>query len=127
MRPARGRRSSRQLARRRGQAAEFVCRWHLRLRFWRILARDWRCPAGEIDIIARRGQVLAIIEVKARGAAAEAVSALVPRQRRRIVRAASAFLAGRPDLAGLTTRFDVMLVSPLRPPRHLANAWRADE
>ena len=73
--------------------------WHLRLRGWRIVARGWRCPAGEIDIIARRGRVLAIIEVKSRGEIDVAATALAPRQRRRIARAAEAFLAARPDLA----------------------------
>ena len=126
MRSATPRRSERHRAQRRGSAAEFLCRWHLRLRGWRIVARDWRCPAGEIDIVARRGQVLAMIEVKARGNIRDAAFAVLPRQRRRIVRAASAFLAARPDLAGLVPRFDVMLVAPLRLPRHLRDAWRAD-
>jgi putative endonuclease len=107
--------------------AEFLCRVHLRLRGWRIVARDWRCPAGEIDIVARRGKVLAIIEVKARATAADAMSAITPRQRRRIARATSAFLVARPELAGLAVRFDVMLVARLRTPRHLPDAWRADE
>jgi putative endonuclease len=117
----------RQRARRRGDLAEFLCRVHLRLRGWRIIARDWRCPAGEIDIVARRGTVLAIIEVKARATAADAVSAIAPRQRRRIARATSAFLLTRPELARLTVRFDVMLVAGLRAPRHLPDAWRTDE
>ena len=56
----------RQRAQRRGRFAEWLCLWHLRLRGWRILARGWRCPSGEIDILARRGRVLAIIEVKSR-------------------------------------------------------------
>jgi len=98
----------------------------LRLRGWRIVASDWRCPSGEIDILARRGGVLAIIEVKSRRDLASAVAAVLPRQRRRIARAASAFLLMRPDLAELALRFDVMLVAPLRPPRHLADAWRID-
>ena len=117
----------RQRARRRGDLAEFLCRCQLRLCGWRILARDWRCPAGEIDIVARRGKVLAIIEVKARATAADAASAIAPRQRRRIARAASAFLLARPELAGLSVRFDVMLVAKLRAPRHLPGVWRADE
>ena len=117
----------RRRARRRGDLAEFLCRVHLRLRLWRIVARDWRCPAGEIDIIARRGKVLAFIEVKARATAADAASAVSPRQRRRIARATSAFLLARPELAGLVVRFDVMLVEPLRPPHHLPGVWRADE
>jgi putative endonuclease len=117
---------ARRRARGRGQLAELLCRWHLRLRGWRIVAADWRCPSGEIDILARRGGVLAIIEVKSRRDLASAALSVLPRQRRRIARAASAFLVTRPDLAELALRFDVMLVAPLRPPRHLPDAWRID-
>jgi putative endonuclease len=104
-----------------------MCRWHLRLRGWRIVASGWRCPSGEIDILARRGGVLAVIEVKSRSDLGSAATAILPRQRRRIARAASAFLVTRPDLAALAPRFDVMLVARFRPPRHLPDAWRADE
>jgi len=127
MKNAARQRARRQQARRRGRVAEAMCRWHLRLRGWRIVARDWRCPSGEIDIVARRGGVLAVVEVKSRADIGSAAGSILPRQRRRIARAASAFLLARPDLAGLAPRFDVMLVAPFRPPRHLANAWRADE
>jgi putative endonuclease len=96
----------------------------LRLRGWRIVARGWRCPSGEIDILARRGGVLAAIEVKSRRQFDTAASA--PRQRRRITRAAEAFLLSRPDLAALDLRFDLMLVAPFRLPRHWPSAWRAD-
>src|SRR5580704_15718881 len=113
-------------ARRRGSFAEALCRWHLRARGWRILACDWRCPAGEIDILARRRGVLAAIEVKSRPDFATGAAAVLPRQRRRIARAAEAFLAMRPELAGLALRFDVMVVEPLRLPRHLPGAWRSD-
>jgi putative endonuclease len=116
----------RQRAQRRGRLAEWLCLWHLRLRGWRIVARGWRCPSGEIDILARRGKVLAIIEVKSRSGMTAAASAPAPRQRRRIARAAEAFLLARPDLAGLDLRFDLMLVAPLRLPRHWRGAWRAD-
>jgi putative endonuclease len=126
MRAAGTERARRHQAQRRGVSAESLCRWHLRLRGWRIVASDWRCPSGEIDILARRGGVLAIIEVKSRRDLASAVAAVLPRQRRRIVRAASAFLLMRPDLAELALRFDVMLVAPLRLPRHLPDAWRID-
>ena len=119
-------RSRRHRAQRRGQLAEFLCRWHLRLRGWRIVAIDWRCPSGEIDILARRGNMLAAIEVKTRGDLASAAGAVLPRQRRRIARAAEAFLSARPELAGLALRFDVMLLTPRRLPRHLPDAWRAD-
>jgi len=114
-------------ARRRGRLGELMCRWHLRLRGWRIVASDWRCPSGEIDILARRGRVLAVVEVKSRADLGSAADAVLRRQQRRIARAASAFLATRPDLAGLAPRFDVMLVAPFRPPRHLPDAWRADD
>ena len=116
----------RQRAERVGRAAEWLCLWHLRLHGWHIVARGWRCPSGEIDILARRGKILAVVEVKSRGAIATAASALAPRQRRRIARAAEAFLLSRPDLAGLDLRFDLMLVAPLRLPRHWRGAWRAD-
>jgi putative endonuclease len=118
---------ARQRAQRRGRLAEWLCLWHLRLRGWHIVARGWRCPTGEIDILARRGRVLAVIEVKSRGELAVAASALAPRQRRRIVRAAEAFLTQRSDLAGLDLRFDVMLVAPRHLPRHWRGAWRADD
>ena len=114
-------------AERRGRFAEFLCRWHLRLRGWHIVASHWRCPSGEIYILARRGRVLAIIEVKSRRDMDTAAEAILPRQRRRIVRAASAFLMSRPEPADLTVRFDVMLVPRLRLPRHLAGMWRTDE
>lgn len=124
----RGRASPRRRrAERRGRWAEWLCLWHLRLRGWRILARDWRCPAGEIDILARRGGVVAVIEVKARADLDTAASALGARQRRRIARAAAAFLKTRPDLAALATRFDVMLVEKRRLPLHEPAAWRPDE
>ena len=116
----------RQRAQRRGRVAEWLCLWHLRLRGWRIVARGWRCPSGEIDILARRRGVLAVIEVKSRGEIDAAASALARRQRRRIARAAEAFLLSRPDLAPLELRFDLMLVTPLRLPRHWPSAWRAD-
>jgi putative endonuclease len=122
-----GRTLARRRAQRRGRLAEWLCLWHLRLRGWQILARGWRCPAGEIDILARRGRVLAVIEVKSRGEFATAASALVPRQRRRITRAAEAFLLQHPELSGLDLRFDLMLVAPLRLPRHWRGAWRADD
>lgn len=113
-------------AQRRGRFAEWLCLWHLRLRGWRIVARGWRCPSGEIDILARRGRILAIIEVKSRGEIDAAAAALTPRQQRRIARAAEAFLLSRPDLARLDPRFDLMLVSPHRLPRHWRGAWRTD-
>lgn len=112
---------------RRGRAAETLCVWHLRLRGYRILARGYRVPVGEIDIVARRGRVIAAIEVKARDSAAAASEAVAPRQRRRVARAFEQFLAAHPQHAGLTLRFDVMLVAKGSWPRHLSNAWLEGE
>ncbi len=109
-----------------GHVAEMLCAWHLRLRGYRILARGFRVPVGEIDIVARRGRTLAMIEVKARDTFATAAEALGPRQQRRIARAAAAFLKARPGCAGLDVRFDMMLVLPWRLPVHLTDAWRSD-
>src|SRR6516165_10563890 len=95
----------RQRAERRGRAAEWLCLWHLRLRGWHILARGWRCPAGEIDILARRGKVLAVIEVKSRGELAVAAAALAPRQRRLFapaIRPRQSRPPIRPDVGGAT-------------------------
>jgi len=117
----------RRKARRRGRLGEHLCRWHLRLRGWRILACDWKSPVGEIDILARRRGVLAVIEVKSRPDFATGVAAVLPRQRRRIARAAEAFLLMRPDLAALALRFDVMVVAPRRLPRHLPGAWLTND
>lgn len=99
----------------------------LRLKGYRILARHVRTPAGEIDMIAKRGNLVAVCEVKARRRGGGFATALSPRQMRRIVRAAEAFLGQRPDLAGAEVRFDVLLVSPLKPPQHLEGAWRSDD
>ena len=119
--------ATRRAAFRRGHAAELLCLWHLRLRGYRILARRFRVPSGEIDLIARRGHVLAAIEVKARTDLATAGESISARQRRRVARALEHFLALRPELAQLAPRFDVMLVAPGRLPRHLADAWRGGD
>lgn len=118
------RRQAAELAGRRGES---LAAWWLRLKGYRILARGFRTPVGEIDLIARRGRVLALIEVKRRATLAEAAEAIRRRQQRRVARAAEAFLKLRPDLAGLTLRFDALLLAPGRRPRHLTNMWEVSE
>jgi putative endonuclease len=107
-----------------GRRGENLAVWRLRLGGWRILARDWRSPVGEIDIVARRGKLLLFIEVKARGDLGTAGEAIGARQRGRIMEAAGLFLARHPQLAGCDMRFDAMLVAPRRWPVHLRDAWR---
>ncbi len=119
-------RDYRRAAERRGKTAELLCLWHLRLKGYRILARRYKTPVGEIDLIARRGGTIAAIEVKARDDFDAAAEAVTRRQQQRIMRAVAHFLGGRPDLAMLAARFDVMLVAPRRWPRHLVDAWREE-
>ena len=111
---------------RRGLRAETVAALWLRLRGYAIVERDVRSSLGQIDIVARRGRVLAFVEVKQRASAETAAAALLMRQRRRIERAASGYLAQRPALAGLDIRFDVVALSPWRRPRHIVGAWRPE-
>ncbi len=117
----------RRRAQRSGMRAEALAAWYLRLRGYRIEAQNLRTPAGEIDIAARRGDTLAIVEVKRRPAADDPGAAVAPAQRRRLVAAAGWLLSTRPGLATLTVRFDIVLVAPGRLPLHVANAWPAQE
>jgi putative endonuclease len=115
----------RQRAQRLGRWAEFLCASLLRLKGYRILARDWRSPVGEIDIVACRGHTLVFVEVKSRSA--QDIYPLGPIQRQRIIRAAIVFVQSRPKLVGFDIRFDLMQVAPWRRPQHLIDAWRTDE
>src|SRR3979409_1473941 len=89
----------------RGRAAERLAILALSLTGYRILARHLKfgprnTGLGEIDIVARRGRVIAFIEVKSRADWGRAAESILARQRQRIARAASTFLAPRPQLAG---------------------------
>ena len=97
--------------------------WWLRLKGWRILAIRARTPVGEVDLVARRGRILAFIEVKARATEAEAGLALDDYRLRRVARAAEA-LAPRYARAGDTIRIDAIFIVPRRWPRHIENVWR---
>jgi len=117
----------RQRAYRAGRKAEMIASALLRLKGYRILARDYRAGVGELDIVARRGRLLAVIEVKRRRDLAMALDAVSARQRRRIARAAAAYVGRHSGLADLDIRFDVIVVLPHRPPRHIKDAWRPEE
>ena len=92
---------------------------------FRILARRWKSPAGEIDIVARHRQLLVFVEVKARERLDDAAWSVTPRQRARIIAAAEAWLATYPDPRIRDIRFDAMLVAPGRIPQHLPGAFDA--
>ncbi|WP_370153603.1 YraN family protein [Ferrovibrio sp.] len=114
----------RDIRQRRGRRGERLAALWLQLKGYRILARNWRHPLGEIDILARRGRVLAVIEVKWRAGREAAAGSIGAQQRRRIARAAAVFLSRQPDAASLSLRFDAMLLAPGRWPHHVTDAWR---
>jgi putative endonuclease len=110
-----------------GRIAEGLAAWTLRCKGYRIDARNLRTPVGEVDIVARRGSIVAFVEVKARRSMDEALAAIQPRQRERIVRTAEWYVAGRGLPPSTVCRFDAFTVAPWRIPRHIIDAWRADE
>lgn len=106
-----------------GHRAEVGAALWLRLLGWRIVARHFRGGGGEIDIAARRGNILAIVEVKARQTEEDAAHALGPQQRQRIVRATRALIARHPTLSHCEVRFDVILIRPWAWPRRISAAF----
>ena len=119
------RQESRRIAFRTGISAESRAAALLVAKGFRILARRWRSPAGEIDIVARRRRLLVFVEVKARVDLDEAAWSVSNHQRARIAAAAEAWLARYPDDRIRDIRFDAMLVAPGRIPRHIPAAFEA--
>ena len=115
--------SPRQIAFKLGLSAEGRAMAYLLAKGFRIVARRWRCPAGEIDIVARRGKLLIFVEVKARDKLDDAAYSVTERQKRRIASAAAAWLAGNPDPAIQDMRFDAILIAPRSLPRHITGAF----
>ncbi|RLQ86887.1 YraN family protein [Notoacmeibacter ruber] len=107
----------------RGARGETLAAWLLRLKGYRIVGRNVRTPLGEIDIIARRGKVVAIVEVKARPTLREAMDAVTWTSQTRIANAADLWLAKQPDAPYLSIRFDIVAICPKRWPVHIENAW----
>ncbi|TBW35777.1 YraN family protein [Siculibacillus lacustris] len=119
--------SERRRAEAHGLAAETWAAWALRLKAHAILERRFRCPAGEIDLIARRGRTLVFVEVKARATPEAALDAVTARSRARILAAADVWVARHPRWADCDRRFDVVLVVPGRWPIHRRDAFRGDD
>jgi putative endonuclease len=111
---------TRQAAEQRGRGAETLACWYLRLKGWRILARRARVRGGEVDIVARRGRMLAFVEVKARATQDAAAFALDAWRLRRVVAAAEQ-LAPRFMRAGDDVRIDALFIVPGHWPKHLVN------
>jgi|SRR5690606_17361543 putative endonuclease len=108
---------------RRGNRGERLAALALMLKGYRIVARRYRTPLGEIDLIARRGDLIAIVEVKVRPTLAEAMDAVGPYAARRIEAAADLWLARQPDFARLSVRFDLVAILPRRWPVHVPDLF----
>ena len=109
---------------RRGHRGEWLAAAALMAKGDRILARRYRTKLGEIDLIARRGDLVLIVEVKARPTLIEAMQAIVSESEHRIERAADLWLARQPDYGRLSVRFDMMAVLPWRWPVHVENIFQ---
>ncbi len=105
-----------------GRRGERLAGWWLRLKGWRILDRRVRTPAGEVDLVARRGNLVAFVEVKTRATAAELDFAIDERRLARVA-AAAEMLMPRYAGPGDDIRVDVILLAPGVRPRHIENAW----
>jgi len=110
---------------RTGLSAEIRAAAYLMAKGYRILAKRYRTPHGEIDIVARRRNLIAFVEVKARASLDEAAFAVTPRQQARIINEAQAWLVAHPEHAEFELRFDAILIAPRHLPRHLLAAFDA--
>jgi len=113
----------RRKAYRRGHSSEWLAAAALMLKGYRIVARRYRTKLGEIDLIARRGNLVLIVEVKARKTLIEAMEAIARESERRIDGAADLWLARQRDYAKLSLRFDMVAVLPWRWPVHVKNVF----
>ena len=126
-RPPRTPRPDRVEAFRLGLSAESRAAMFLIAKGYRILARRFKTPLGEIDIVARRRRALVFVEVKARETSGDAAESVTARGKQRIVAAAEMWLARNPADAQAEIRFDVVLVTPGKLPQHIPNAFDASK
>lgn len=118
-------REARQKAFFKGHRAETFACLALMLKGYRIVARRYRTRLGEIDIIARRGKLVLIVEVKARATLESAMNAVTAQAQRRIEAAADLWLAKQRDHALLSLRFDMIAILPRRWPVHVEAAYQS--
>ena len=109
-----------------GLSAESRAAAYLIAKGYRIVARRFRSPVGEVDIVARRRGVLVFVEVKARNTLDDAALSLQPRQQQRIAAAAGAWLVAHPEDGEGDIRFDAILVAPGKIPRHIQAAFETE-
>jgi putative endonuclease len=107
----------------RGRRAEWLAAIMLVCKGYRISEMRYRTRLGEIDLIARKGDLAIMVEVKARNTVMEAVEAVNHSTRRRINAAADLWLGRQPDAHRLSIRFDIVAVIPWRWPAHFKDAF----
>ncbi len=117
---------ARRRAEKSGRRSEWIAAQWLRLNGFSILASREKTPGGEIDLVARRGKLIAFVEVKARAKTDTALMAVTAKARRRISAAAAMYIARHRGLADCEVRYDIIAVAGWRI-RHIANAWRDGE
>jgi putative endonuclease len=108
----------------KGHFAEWLAALALVVKGYRIQAMRYRTKSGEIDLIARRGDLVAIVEVKARPTLAQALDAVSATAERRIESAADLWLSRQRDYHRMSIRFDIVAVLPRRWPVHVEDAFR---
>ena len=108
---------------RRGHRGEWLAALALMAKGFRIVARRYRTKLGEIDLIARRGDLDLIVEVKVRATLIEAMDAIARQSERRIEAATDLWLSCQPDHGRLSIRFDMVAVLPRRWPVHVENVF----
>ncbi|HEX8234036.1 MAG TPA: YraN family protein [Caulobacteraceae bacterium] len=113
-------------ARLSGRRREVLAAILLMLKGYRVLGFRLRTPQGELDLVAVKRRVLAVVEVKSRGSIEAALEAVGPPQRERLRRAGRELAARRPGLKGLSVRLDLMAFAKDAWPRHIADAWSDD-
>ena len=91
---------------------------------FRPIARRYKTPLGEIDLIVKRGRTIAFVEVKARALERDALESVGAGSERRIVDGADLWLAKHPAAAGFNFRYDMVVLLPWRLPRHIPDAFR---
>lgn len=107
----------------RGHLAEYYAAIYLLLKGYRIVAMRFRDKSGEVDIIVRKGDLVAFVEVKARRITGDAIFAVDPSTQRRIRSASLTWIARQADAATLSYRYDIIAVSPWSRPQHFPDAF----
>ena len=119
----------REQARARGSVAEWAAAWWLRLKGYRILARQFRARGGELDVVAltpywHSPATIVFVEVRTRTTLGEAISSVSKTKKGRVEKAARQFCARMPGLGGLPRRYDLIVMAETAWPRHFRDAWR---